>query len=76
MPTTPPAGPDSIGVLAAEVMRLAQSAVGLHEHQADAVSLRCDLVDVATQDRREVGVHDVVSPRGTSLISGLTSWDS
>jgi hypothetical protein len=32
------------------------------------------LVHVPAQDRRQVGIDDVVSPRPTSFISGETSW--
>lgn len=38
--------------------RLAQSSVGLHEHQADSGEFVGHLVDVPAQDRREVGVDD------------------
>jgi hypothetical protein len=43
-------------VLALEAMRLGQAPAGLHEEQAHAGHLRGDLVDVAAQDRRQVGV--------------------
>lgn len=45
-------------VLAAEVGGFAQPAVGLHEHQPDALEFGRDLVDVPAQDRREIGVDD------------------
>ncbi len=44
-------------VLALEAVRLRQPAVGLHEEQPHAVQLAGHLVDVAAQDRRQIGVH-------------------
>lgn len=38
------------GVLAAELVRLGQAAVGLHEHQPYAVELAGDLVHIAAQN--------------------------
>ncbi len=45
-------------VLALEVVRFGQAAAALHEEQAHAGHLRGHLVDVAAQDRRQVGVDD------------------
>ena len=57
-------GPRQHRVLAPEVRGLAQPAVGLHEHQPDAAQLGGHVVDVAAQDRREVGVdHGGVAAR-------------
>ena len=46
------------GVLAAEPVRVGQPAVGLHEQHPDAGQLGGHVVDVAGQDRGQVGVHD------------------
>lgn len=51
-------GPGQHRVLAAEVRGLPQPSVGLHEHQPDTGELGGDLVDIAAQDRGEVGVDD------------------
>ena len=45
-------------VLALEQPRVGKAAVGLHEHQPDVAQLVGDAVDVAPQDRREIGVDD------------------
>ena len=45
-------------VLALEAVRLGQAAVALHEEEAHARHLQRDAVDVAAQDRRQVGVDD------------------
>ena len=58
MPTMPPAGPDRIASLPRKCPASAQPAVGLHEHQPDAGQLVGDVLDVAAQDGREVGVDD------------------
>ncbi len=44
-------------VLALEGVRLGQPAVGLHEIQPGAREFGGDLIDVAPQDRRQIGVH-------------------
>ena len=43
-------------VLAAEEARIGETAVGLHEHQARFAQLVPDAVDIAFQDRRDIGV--------------------
>ena len=55
------AGEDRI--LALEPARIGESAVGLHEHERGIADLGSDPVDVAAQDRRQVGVdHRGVAP--------------
>ena len=44
-------------VLALEAAGLGQAAVGLHEVQPRAGQLAGDLIDVAAQDRRQIGIH-------------------
>ena len=48
------AGQDRI--LALEAARVGQAAIGLHEHQPGIADLPGDPVDIAAQDRRQVGV--------------------
>ncbi len=45
------------GVLTAELSGLGEAAIGLHEHQPHTGELVGDLLDVAAQHRREIGVH-------------------
>ncbi len=45
-------------VLALEQPRVGEPAVGLHEHQPDVAQLLGNAVDVAAQDRRQIGVDD------------------
>ena len=45
-------------VLALKSLRVRESARGLHELQSYTGELRGDLIDVASQHRREVGIHD------------------
>ena len=66
-------------VLAAEDGGVGEAAVRLHEEEAARLGGALaqaghDLVDVAAQHRREIGVDDRVSPRPISLINGSTSW--
>jgi hypothetical protein len=56
MPTMPPAGPERDAVLAVKSARVGQPAVRLHELQVHVRHLAGHLVDVAAQDRRQVGV--------------------
>ena len=49
------AGQDRI--LALEAARVRQAAIGLHEHQPGIADLPGDPVDIAAQDRRQIGVH-------------------
>ncbi|OIQ91328.1 hypothetical protein GALL_267950 [mine drainage metagenome] len=49
--------PRQNGVLAAKRMRLGQPAAGLHEQQAHPRHLGRDLLNIAPQDGREIGVH-------------------
>ncbi len=44
-------------VLAAEARRAGKATVGLHEQQPDAAQLGGDLIHVALEDGRQVGVH-------------------
>ena len=44
-------------VLALETMRLGQPAIRLHEEQPNAFKLRRHVIDIAAQDRREIGIH-------------------
>ncbi len=60
-------GPGQDGVLAAEPVRVGQPAVGLHEQHRRPVQLRGHVVDVAGQDRGQVGVHDGGVPPGYQL---------
>ena len=48
--------PGKYGVLALEAARVGKAAVGLHEHQPHAFQFGGDLLDVAPQYRRKVGV--------------------
>ena len=48
------AGQDRI--LALEAARIGQAAIGLHEHQRCVADLGRDPVDIAAQDRRQIGV--------------------
>ena len=50
-------GPGQNRVLALEAPGVRQAAVALHEQQAHAGHLRRHLLDIAPQDRRQVGVH-------------------
>ena len=50
--------PRQDAVLAAEEARVRETAVRLHEHQACFAQLVPDAVDIAFQDRRDIGVHD------------------
>ena len=50
--------PGQDAVLAAEEARIGETAVRLHEHQARFAQLVPDAVDIAFQDRRDIGVHD------------------
>jgi hypothetical protein len=56
MPTMPPAGPRQDGVLALEGVRVGEAAGRLHEEQPHARHLAGHLLDIAAQDRRQVGV--------------------
>ena len=47
---------DRIASLPWKRARVGQPAVGLHEHQPHARQLGGDLVDIAAQDRRQIGV--------------------
>ncbi len=63
-PTIPPAGAGQDRVLALEVLRRVRPAIGLHEIQPGAGQFGRDLVDVAAQHRRQIGVdHGGVAPR-------------
>lgn len=54
----PPHGTRQDGVLAAELSCLREAAVGLHEHQPHAPQFIGDLLDVAAQYGRQIGVDD------------------
>ena len=45
------------GVLALEEVRIGEAAVRLHEQQAGVAELGGDLVDIAAQDWREIGIN-------------------
>ena len=63
-PTMPPAGPDRIASLPWKAAGLGQPAVRLHEIQPHAGQLRRHLLDIAAQDRREIGIdHRGVAAR-------------
>ena len=57
MPTTPPAGPDRIASLPRNALASVEAAVRLHELQLGVLGQPGrDPVDVAAQDRRQIGV--------------------
>ncbi len=63
-PTMPPAGPGQDRVLALEAGGVGQAAVRLHEIEPHAGKLGGDLIDIAAQDRREIGIdHGGVAAR-------------
>ena len=51
-------------VLALEQLRVDQAAARLHEHQPDIAERSCHLIDVAPEDRRQIGIdHGRVAAR-------------
>src|SRR6185437_425739 len=45
-------------VLAGKTLRIGEAAIRLHEEQPHIAELARDLVDIAAQDRREIGIDD------------------